>query len=224
MKKSRKRYKAERKKVEFVKKLEKTGKRKKESSQNSWRELKKKMWRNIRKNEEEEKEYETETEADIDIIKEANLILETLNELEEEANIEKTEAEKVTLGEDNQYKNPQKVQISEAILGKENQSKILQIVQIPDGTEETNETPVFVEVEVKSEERGLEWENQAKNPEVVVKIPNGSSSPNLSSPNIYTSKKNTPSNACPGIYKKGVCPPPYRATNCDATICDGFSK
>ena len=120
--------------------------------------------------------------------------------------------------------NEVKAQSEIVILEEENQSKNLSIVQIPDGTDETNDTPVFVEVEVKSEERGLEWENQAKNPEVVVKIPNGSSSPNLSSPNIYTSKKNTPSNACPGIYKKGVCPPPYRATNCDATICDGFSK
>ena len=187
---SKRKYKAERKKVEFVKKLEKTGKKKKQSSEQSWRELKKKMWRNIRKNEEEEKEYETENEAEIDIIEEANLILETLEELEEEASVEKIEAEK-------------------AILGEENQSKNLQIVQIPDGTEEANDTPVFVEVEVMSEERVLEWENQAKNPEIgekeVVKIPNGSISSSLSSNNIPD--QDSPIKTCPGIYKKGACPP-----------------
>ena len=54
-----------------------------------------------------------------------------------------------------------------------------------------------------------EWENQNKNPEnEVVKIPNGSTSPSLSSPNIYSSKRNIPSEAGPGIYKKGECPPP----------------
>ena len=50
----------------------------------------------------------------------------------------------------------------EVILEEENQSKNLSIVQMPDGTEEANDTPVFVEVEGKSEERVLEWENQAK--------------------------------------------------------------
>ena len=65
---------------------------------------------------------------------------------------------------------------------------------------------------MKSEERVLEWENQAKNPikreKEVVNIPNGSSSPSLSSPNIYSSKQDIPTKACPNIYKKGACSPP----------------
>ena len=108
--------------------------------------------------------------------------------------------------------NGEKTHSEIVILEEENQSKNLSIVQIPDGTEEANDTPVFVEVEVKSEERVLEWENQAKNPikreKEVVNIPNGSSSPSLSSPNIYSSKQDIPTKACPNIYKKGACPPP----------------
>ena len=183
---------AEKKKVEFVKKLEKTGKRKKESSLQSWKELKRKLWRNIR---EKDREYETEEEAEVDMIEEADIVLEILEELEADANRERIEAERV-------------------ILGEENQSKNLSIVQIPDGTNETNDTPVFVEVEVKSEESVLDRENQAKNPEVgekkeVVEIPNGSLSiiSSLSSPNINISQQEDLT-TCPDIYKKGVCPPP----------------
>ena len=51
----------------------------KESSKPSWKELKKKLCRNVR---EEERNYVTESEEDIDNIKEAALILDTLEELE----------------------------------------------------------------------------------------------------------------------------------------------
>ena len=108
---------------------------------------------------------------------------------------------------DRKSQNDSKIYYSgDAILGEANQSKNLKI----DGANDTNDRPVFVEVEAKSNRRVVEneailgKENQYKTLEVVI-IPNGSFSPNISSNNI---QEDHHLNTCPGIYKKGACPSP----------------
>ena len=75
--------KANRKRTDLKKKLEKEGRIPKESKKRSWKELKHRMWRNIREKEREEG-FETESEEEIDILDEADQILEILEELEAE--------------------------------------------------------------------------------------------------------------------------------------------
>ena len=93
---------------------------------------------------------------------------------------------------DRKSQNDSKIYYSgDDILGEANQSKNLKM----DGANDTNDTPVFVEVEAKSNRRVVEneailgKENQYKTLEVVI-IPNGSFSPNISSNNI--SRRSSP--------------------------------
>ena len=96
--------------------------------------------------------------------------------------------------------------LTEVTLAKENQSKNLEKVEV-NGTDETNDTSIFVEVEVKLNKSDKETENEIPNDVEVVQIPKGSSSLRLSS-NIYCEKGDSPYMASPGIYKKGACTPP----------------
>ena len=84
--KRKRKLKAERKKKEFEVKNNK-GRKKvpKESYGEAWQKMKKKMWRKRR---EKERESDYETEEEINIQEEADLILETLEDLEKERDLE----------------------------------------------------------------------------------------------------------------------------------------
>ena len=101
--------------------------------------------------------------------------------------------------------------LTEVTLAKENQSKNLEKVEV-NGTDETNDTSIFVEVEVKLNKSDKETENEMPKNVEVVQIPKGSSSLRLSS-NIYCEEGDSPYMASPGIYKKGACTPLRQSYN-----------
>ena len=76
-----------------------------------------------------------------------------------------------------------------------------------DGTNDTNDTPVFVEVEVKSNSSNMNKENSKEIPSVV-QIPIGNSSSSESRESNNYTEKNLQKIPCPDIYKKGTCSPP----------------
>ena len=83
---------ANKKKKDFVKKLEKEGNIQRGRKKENWVQLKQKMWRKLRVKKEEE--YLTESEEEIDIEEEVALIIETLEELEKNKEIVEVETEK----------------------------------------------------------------------------------------------------------------------------------
>ena len=83
---------ANKKKKDFIKKLEKEGNIQRGRKKESWVQLKQKMWRKLRVKKEEE--YLTESEEEIDIEEEAASILEILEELEKNREIIEVEPEK----------------------------------------------------------------------------------------------------------------------------------
>ena len=113
------------------------------------------------------------------------------------------------------------------ILERDHQAKNPSVITKMDGANDANDTPVFVEAEARSNrevvkipsgnsspsinsiqsnpiEVTLDKENQYKNLEVVP-IPDGNYSRDKD--NI---QRDSPQITCPGIYKKGACPPPHR--------------
>ena len=82
---------------------------------------------------------------------------------------------------------------------------------------EVNDTPVYVETESEIVKAGKEISQRGNSP-IVVKIPEGNTSPSISSINM----KETSSTDSPDIYKKGACLPPH-ATELP-TVISGFQK